>query len=148
MPHVSKKGIKRKTFLQISNDLITMISGLRSKHEVKSLLNEILTPTERIMLAKRLAIIFMLKKDYSFEVVWRTLKVSPSTVARFWKQTRQHSFPTISSRIQNEKTTKEFWDSLERALLVGMPPMGPRQAKRLYPYKRKSSFRSSIPYQK
>lgn len=136
MPHISKKGIKRKTFLRISNDLIAMISGLRSKREIKALLNEILTPTERIMLAKRLAIIFMLKKDYSFEIVWRTLKVSPSTVARFWKETRIHSYPTISRRIQKEKESQEFWNSLERALLVGMPPMGPRQAKRLYPYKR------------
>src|SRR3990167_9033795 len=119
MPHISKKGVKRKTFLRISNDLVVMIAGLHSKREAKLLLNEILTPTERIMLAKRIAIIFMLKKNYSFETIWRTLKVSPSTVARFWKQTKTHSFHTISRRISN-------------SLLAGMPPMNPRQAKRLY----------------
>src|SRR3989338_395322 len=124
MPHLSKKSLRRKTFHRVSRDLIAMISGLESQREIKTFLTELLTPTERVMLAKRLAIIFMLKKNYSFETVWRTLKVSPSTVARFWKQTKTHSFHTISRRISN-------------SLLAGMPPMNPRQAKHLYPYKPK-----------
>ncbi len=137
MPHVSKKTLRRKTFRHVSRDLIELIAGLRSKGEIQTFLTELLTPTERIMLAKRLAVIFMLKKNYGFETVWRTLNVSPSTVARFWKRTKTHSYPTISKKINNEKTREEFWNSFERALLAGMPPMSARQARRLFPRKRR-----------
>jgi uncharacterized protein YerC len=137
MPHVSTRTLQRKTFKHISKDLTVLIASLRSKNEIKTFLGELLTPTERVMLTKRLAIIFMLKKDYSFEIIWRTLHVSPSTVARFWKETKRHSYPTISKQIKNEKAREEFWNSLEHTLLAGMPPMNPTQAKRLFPYKRK-----------
>lgn len=140
MPHLSRKTLRRKTFTRISSDLITLIAGLKSKREIKTFLTELLTPTERIMLAKRLAIIFMLKRDYGFEVIWRTLHVSPSTVARFWKETKKHSYHTISRKINDEKAKEEFWNSFERALLTGMPPMSPRQAKRLFPYKRRRKY--------
>lgn len=140
MPHLSKKGLRRKIFKRVSQDLIVLISGLKSRREIKTFLTELLTPTERVMFAKRLAIIFMLKKNYSFETVWRTLKVSPSTVARFWKQVKTQSFHTISSQIKKERAKEEFWNSLERLLLAGMPPMSPSQAKRLFPYRRRGKY--------
>jgi len=83
MPHVSQKRVKKDVFKRMSNEFINSVAFLKTRPEIKGFLNELLTPTERIMLAKRLVIILMLQKGYPFNIIERTLKLSPSTVARF-----------------------------------------------------------------
>ena len=80
MPHLSKKSLRRKTFHRVSRDLIAMISGLESQREIKTFLTELLTPTERVMLAKRLSIALLLLKKYDQRTVARILNVSLGTV--------------------------------------------------------------------
>jgi uncharacterized protein YerC len=101
MPHVSQKKLKRKIFTRISTELISYILELESSAEAKSFLTELLTKTERIMIAKRLAVLIMLKKGYSFRVISATLHVSPSTVERYWKEAKKKSFPVLSRRIEH-----------------------------------------------
>lgn len=83
------------------------------------------------MLSKRLALIFMLQNHYPFSVIERTLKMSPSTVVRFWKQLQENNFYVVASHIKKTKTPqagrKSFWDDLEKMLLIGMPPRGRRR---------------------
>ena len=124
MAHISRKSLKRKTLDRISQELIEIIAHTRSRKETKALLEELLTPTERVMLGKRLAIIYMIIKEYPFSLIETTLKVSPSTVALAWKASKRGAFPLMSRKIASEKTKKEFWESLESILRAGMPPMG------------------------
>lgn len=127
MAHISRKSLKRKTLDRISQELIEIIAHTRSRKETKALLEEFLTPTERIMLGKRLAVIYMIIKGYPFSLIETTLKVSPSTVALAWKASKRGAFPLMSRKIASEKTKKEFWESLESILRAGMPPMGKRR---------------------
>src|SRR3989344_7744615 len=104
MPHISQKRVKRHVFKRMSDEFVKTISSLKSSSEIRGFLNELLTPTERMMLAKRLAMILMLKKGYSFLIIRRTLKLSPSTVARFWKMTKMKSFQFV---LKETKKTEE-----------------------------------------
>lgn len=125
MPHVSRKKLNKKVFQKIGDEFIGFVLDLKSSTETKSFLTNLLTKTERIMLAKRLAVIGMLIKGYSFEAIQQTLQISPSTVDRFWKIIQQYpsSFSLIRSRIETKSKAKTgFWkvlgDFLESLFLV------------------------------
>lgn len=128
MPHVSRKRLKKKTFARINEHFVNTAGNLGSSQEMKKFLNEVLTRTERTMLSKRLALIFMLKKGYSFMAIRNTLKVSPSTVTRIWKKLKLGSFSYISSKIPKKVSTNklknDFWKDLESILTLGLPPRG------------------------
>ena len=80
MPHVSKNKIDVKTMTKIKKDLISVIIKPHSK---KTIVEELFTETEYIMLAKRLAIILLITKGVSKYRISKNLKVSISTVLRF-----------------------------------------------------------------
>ena len=61
MPHVSRKRVKKDIFKRMSNEFIENIASLKNSSEIRGFLNELLTPTERIMLAKRMAAILILE---------------------------------------------------------------------------------------
>ena len=115
MPHVSRKKLNKGVYQKIGDEFIQFILELKSSSDAKSFLTNLLTKTERIMLAKRLAVIGMLIKNYSFEAIQQTLQVSPATVDKFWKIIQQHpnSFLLIRSRIETKSKLKSgFWKIL------------------------------------
>ena len=124
MPHVSKKKLKKKIFIKIGEQLSDTIAKANSARELRWVFKELITPTERIMLAKRLAIMLMLEKGYSFNIIQRTLKVTPQTIVRFWKITKQSSYKPVIKEISANKTKSSFWQELEELILLGMPPRG------------------------
>jgi len=95
----------------------------------KARIRSILTPTERIMLAKRLAIITMLEEDRSDYEIMKTLNVSISTIRRLDKKRSAGHFDPLC-RVFNRNLS--FMDYLEIFLSAGMPAIsGPRGQKRL-----------------
>lgn len=62
---------------------IKSIKSSKSNDEVVNFLNDLLSPPERSMLAKRVSIAFMLLENkYSYKDIIKTLKVSDGTVAK------------------------------------------------------------------
>jgi len=62
---------------------INSIKNTKSHDEVVDFLNDLLSTSERAMLAKRVSIAFMLLENkYSYEDIIKTLKVSDGTVAK------------------------------------------------------------------
>lgn len=124
MTHVSRKFVKRKTAQRLEEQFIRFIFGLKNSKKGKLLLKELLTPTERTMLAKRLSIIWMLDRNYSFYRIEKTLKVSTSTLLRFWKQKQSGAFIHTLESFKKEKEAKQFWEALETFMRAGLPPRG------------------------
>ncbi|MCR4276674.1 MAG: Trp family transcriptional regulator [Candidatus Roizmanbacteria bacterium] len=63
--------------------LFEVIGNKSSKDEFRKIFVDLLTPAERIMLAKRVAIIYLLIKKIEYYNICDRLKVSPSTVAKY-----------------------------------------------------------------
>jgi len=51
------------------------------------------------MLSKRLAIIYMLAKGYTFDSIQETLRVSPATIAKTWKGIERGKYAEIMKRL-------------------------------------------------
>lgn len=124
MPHVSRRKLKKKVFVRIGSELANIIVKVNSSQEINWLFKELITPTERVMLAKRLAIFLMLEKKYSFRTIERTLKVTLQTVVRFWKKTKDPSYKPLLRKVEQNKGGRGFLRDLEKMILVGMPPRG------------------------
>jgi uncharacterized protein YerC len=130
MAHVSKRTVEPRLSVRIKRNLI---SAAQTKNGL--IIECLLTPTETLMLAKRLAILVMLERGESTYRISRALKVSVSSVSRFRRMVDLGLFkPILRSARKRERTVMEI---LELVLAAGMPSIaGPRHNRRLYRLRR------------
>ena len=83
MPHVSKKKLDSQTLDKLFDQLIGLLKHAQDKKKFPSVLEELLTDTEKIMLAKRLAIVLLLFGEIPQHRIAEALLVSPTTVTKF-----------------------------------------------------------------
>jgi len=125
MPHVSKKRIKKEVATELADQFLTFLSITQSKAEARILANELLSQTERVMLAKRLAIVVLLVRGYSFTQIGESLGVTPQTITRVWKSLKDGKYQKIA-RYARERTRhfkqEAFMDAFIRIIHIGMPP--------------------------
>ncbi|MEK7144729.1 MAG: Trp family transcriptional regulator [Patescibacteria group bacterium] len=125
MTHISRKRIKKDVATELANQFLTFLSIARSKAEASVLANEILSQTERVMLAKRLAIIVLLVRGYSFKQIEGALGVTPQTITRIWRGLKDGQYTRIAryAREHTRHFKKEtFMEEFIRIIHIGMPP--------------------------
>jgi len=84
MPHVSPKKVNTKVLERIYKLLFYVVSNKNvSQKQQQAAFGELLTPTEKIMLGKRLAAVSMLSEGESPYKVGKILQLSPTTTAKF-----------------------------------------------------------------
>ena len=124
MPHISQKQLKKETAKDIRKHFIKTVTSFGGKNNNKAFFDELLTPTEQIMLAKRLAMLFMLAEGMSSYKVRKILNLSPSTTARFQKEIEHGAFPYIENIVKKKSSRDKTWKELEVLLRGGLPSMG------------------------
>ena len=83
MSQVSKHFMNTKIESKVYDVFINSVKNTKSSEEVIDFLNDLLTPVEKTMLAKRVSVAFMLLEDkYTYFEISRTLKVSFGTIAK------------------------------------------------------------------
>lgn len=107
MAHVSKRKLSENTRGLIDSSLLWIFSRLNGK-ESNWVLESLLTPTERIMLAKRLGILFLLKEDREETVIAETLKVTQGTVSRIKLQHKLVSQPASNFLFRKLSSWQHF----------------------------------------
>lgn len=82
MTQVSRRLLDSNTQKRIYEIFIDVITDVQTTKDVTALLNDFFTPTERVMLPKRLCIAFLLLKGYGHRTIASYLKVSFTTINR------------------------------------------------------------------
>ena len=82
MVNISKNLLSRQMLEKISDLLVVHILRMKTKRQAKSLIYELLTPTERIQLAKRFATVTLLHRGYDHTSISEALHVSRVTVGK------------------------------------------------------------------
>ncbi|MDO8728718.1 MAG: Trp family transcriptional regulator [bacterium] len=80
MPHVSKKKLEEKYVRDLFWEIISVFERAGRRGELKQVLAQLLTSTEKVMLAKRLAVINMLVQNIPIHDIAESLSMSPSTI--------------------------------------------------------------------
>ena len=125
MTHISRKKIKKEIADELSDQFLTFLSLTRTKQDARILARELLSQTERVMLAKRLAVVILLLRGYTFEQIEESLGVTRQTVVRLWRETKNGRYEKIM-RYARKHTRhfkqESFLDTFIRTLHMGMPP--------------------------
>lgn len=132
MPHISQRKIGRKAEKTLFDDLMRALfeTGI---HNGRSCVYALLTTTERLMLAKRFAIIAMLEREYSYYRIGMTLKVSISTIMRMHRRLEAGYFAPIQHILKKKRRQLTILEELELFLTAGgaLTMGGPQYRKRM-----------------
>ena len=102
----NSRFILSESLLEKLFDLFFEVVGKKSsKDEFKKIFVDLLTPAERIMLAKRVAIIYLLLKKIEYYNICDRLKVSSGTVAKYslLMEKSEGIVPTFKQIVKNDK---------------------------------------------
>ena len=80
MPRVSRKVLHPTVKAKIQELLLDCISRCRDQKTSAGFIDDLLTDTEKVMIAKRIAVALMILKGYPSLDIEETLKVSGQTV--------------------------------------------------------------------
>lgn len=119
MPHVSKDKLLKGTHEVLNQEFVSILRDIGSKTRTK-ITGELLTKTERLMIAKRIGIILFLEKGFSIYKISSLLKVSPSTVARFKTSLEMGKYPELKKWAYLHTPRGKFMKLLEKLVALGL----------------------------
>lgn len=105
---VSKQKLNRTIEKQIYQIFNQLISDIKSNHEAETILTDLLSETERQVLAKRLAIAIFLDKGRSYDNIKNTLKVSSATIASVQEQMGNPGVQLALQKVKAEEWADEW----------------------------------------
>ena len=124
MPHISSKKLKKENLQKLYDEFSVALEKSAKKSWAKLFLNDFLTRTEKIMLAKRFAVIYLLAKDVPVSYIAEALCMSPTTISRMSLKYEIGKYSSLLKAIKTED--KDIWGILEKILRAGLPPIAGR----------------------
>lgn len=116
MSKIKVYQIDKKERIRIVGELLDVVTGIKSRDEMFELLFRLMTPSEVIMLARRLQIAKLLLKDFSYEKIQQILHVSHRTIADVegWLRENDKRAELIGKRLKaiEKPARKNYSDSL------------------------------------
>lgn len=125
MAQISKYLLSKQAEAEIKSLFTEVISLLSQPEEIVTFLSDFLTPTEIIVLSKRITIALLLKQSCSYEVIIHTLKVSAPTISDVSLKLKYSGkgYHQILDKILAQQKIKKVFDQIENlalnALTVG-----------------------------
>jgi len=123
MIRISYLKIRGEDYEKIFSIFYKVLGETKDKDEFSKILFDLLTPAERIMIIKRIAIIYLLLKDIEYRTICEVLKVSNGTVSKY-KLLMENSagiVPVLKKMIRNEKIWLFFEDIFSQIFYPGRP---------------------------
>ena len=119
MPHISSKKLKKENLQKLYNEFSFALEKSAKKSWIKSFLSDFLTQTEKIMLAKRFAVIYLLSNDVPVSYIAESFHMSPATIFRMSLKYDVGNYSSLLKVIKQED--KDIWKILEKILKAGLP---------------------------
>ena len=117
--------MRSEVYDKLFNLLFEVIGNRNDKDEFNKVMIDILSPVERIMIAKRIVIMYLIIKEINYKTICDVVKVSNATVSKF-RLTMEKSdgiVPLLKEMIKIEKVKlffEELLDSLAGPGVVGV----------------------------
>lgn len=126
MTQISRIPLRKEIETRIFDIFLNSLAKVRLKGDVFKFINDLLSPTEQLMLAKRLSIAFLLHKGYDQRTICKILKVSLATVSRvsLKLQVGGEGYRKVTKEIISDEKMDEFWHKLDDFISELVPPKG------------------------
>lgn len=133
MPKVSANQLSRETEREIADALIRTLAKIEDERLLGRFLDDLLTPMEKVMLAKRLMAAVLLQRGYSYGAISRILKMSKTTIHLIQRELIKsgEGYRTIFSRFFRESKGTKLSKAIESILnKMTLPVKGSRRSMR------------------
>jgi len=114
MSQVSKYPLRSEVYEQLEDLFMDTVSRMTNKRLINDFLSDFLTPTEKIVLMKRLGIFVLLGKGYGYRAVQSILKVSYPTISTASKSYKYlgKGCKVIVDQLIKEQKIEQFINSI------------------------------------
>jgi Trp operon repressor len=118
MTQLSKRQLNKDTEKRIYEIFTHVLADASSQDDITALLYDFLTPTERVMLPKRLCIAYLLFKEYDQRAISHYLNVSFTTITKVNTALKNDGkgYKTMLERIQ-KKAFNDMLETIESGIL-------------------------------
>ena len=115
---VSKKNVNKQIEKRIFKSLYQVLADLKKPEEVKKFLDDVLSKTEKTVLAKRLGIAWYLNKKKSYDVIRQDLKVSSATIAtvQSWLEKGGEGLMSAIKTIEADEWAGEMAEKVKKSV--------------------------------
>ncbi|MBN1263280.1 MAG: hypothetical protein JW991_02895 [Candidatus Pacebacteria bacterium] len=112
MPHVSQKKLDAEIEKEIQKKFTKIISRLKGEGELTLFLNGLLSKTERVMLAKRLLVLYFLENGTSAQEIADSLNISTATTSRLnlKRQLEHKNLEAVFKKMDRQALREELKD--------------------------------------
>jgi len=120
MSQISNYPISKIIADRIFEIFLITITQLKDKAEADQFISDLLTPTEKIMIAKRLAIAFLLEKKYDYRSIQKLLRVSTGTITtvNLARNLGSNEYKKVISKIIKKENLVNLFDKTLVKLLA------------------------------
>jgi len=109
---LSSRKLNKNIERQVFAILYQVINDLKSEEEVTTVMGDLLSETEKLAIAKRLAIATFLDKGRSYENIRETLKVSSATIASVQRMMGNPGFQLALRKVKAEEWADQWGDKI------------------------------------
>lgn len=119
MGKVSRRYLDKQLAMHISSLFWKSIAGIKTPEEAEAFFKDLLSPTEELMLIKRLAIAVLLAQGHTYDLIDDTLKVSRPTIMNvsYWLKSGGSGYQKAVSKILANKKKEAILDAIEEVIL-------------------------------
>jgi len=116
MPRASKLKLEKEKLKEIQEHFSYLISTLRDSGEIENFLYNFLSEEEKIMLAKRLVFLMMIKRGYPAPAITSALNISYETVRIHSEKLalKNEAFHKTIERLIKRQESSEFWEKMDK----------------------------------
>jgi uncharacterized protein YerC len=114
MTQVSKYKLREDVETRIYDLLSSVLVKIKNKNEVNGFLADFFSPTEKTVMAKRLAIAVLIAKGNDYRTIAQILKVTPITISKMSLRMKHGngSVKKIAEQIANSDDNKALLEEL------------------------------------
>lgn len=118
MAQISKRRLDNEIDEAVSDLFLKSLSEVSDRTEIAFLVQDLLTPTEKSIISKRLTVAFMLHKGFDHRTIAGVLNVSTPTVWRMNEKLKQKGsgVKMLFNRLENNPKWGEFLGRLEATI--------------------------------
>lgn len=124
MTQVSKHKLNQQVYNKIFSLFPQFLGRLSRKGQESMVIDVLFSRVEQTMIAKRIAISFMLIKGYTYDQISSKLKVSYGTIGKIAEMTKKADvqFTDELQKISKEDAFFDFLNAIGYKLTVMLPP--------------------------
>lgn len=110
MPHVSRNKLSQRQEEELLQNFNVVFSFIQNLDEMTLYLNALLSDTEKLMLAKRLAMVILIEEGLSDSEIAQALHLTRITVAkmRYFYEARGQGFKVALKKLEEKQQLDSF----------------------------------------